>query len=152
MADRVKFVGVFKQIFHVFVYLCVPFLFYCLVNFGVHHNECMTQKNFQYLFTFVYLFCFIVLLNLESTIMNIWPKKKLSMTCYPWCILWNGIADEHSLFSRIQFSHALSIHYLWLITHGWASMSCSCAVRKKVMWTESFKQVGVVFSWSQGRD
>lgn len=143
--------------------------------------ECL-NKYLMYLFTFVYLFCFIVLLNLEYTIMNVWPKKlsvfvylcvpflfyclvkfrvhhneymtkkKLSVTCYPWCILWNGIADEHCLFSRIQFSHVLSIHCLWLITHGWASMSCCCAVRKKVMWTKSFKQVGVVFSWSRGRD
>lgn len=45
MADRLKHVGVFKQIIRVFVYLNVPFLFYCLVKVRVHQHKCMTKKR-----------------------------------------------------------------------------------------------------------
>ena len=120
VANKLKHVGVFKQIIHVFVYICI-------------------------------LFCFIVLLNLEYTLISIWPKK-LTVMCYQWCILWKGIADEHSLFSKILLSQALSIHCLWLITHGWTPMSCFSVDRKKDIWAESLKQAGIIYSWYQGHE
>jgi len=104
---------VFKQIIHVFVYICVPFLFYCLVKFIVHCHKCMTKKNFQWHVT--HDACFGTVLQMNT------------------------------LFSRMQFSHSLSIHCLWLMTHVWAPMSCSSAVRKKNMWAESFKKLALYF-------
>lgn len=44
---------------------------------------------------------------------------------FPWCVLCNSTANEHSLLIRKHFSHALTTCSVCDTTHNWATTSCS---------------------------